>query len=187
MQRLSLFPEAEIEHDPGGKVKLPVPAHWQASAIWGGKNREYRSLLNYRWAEGPIVLGALCNPSVAGEAVLDPTLAKFGQLANRWGFAGFSIVNSCDYRITDSRLLSGIEKPCSAENLPIIQAAAAKAGMILVGHGKLHKSLQPYAAAMVAALRASGKHLHVLAINSDGSPKHPLYCREDTAPVEWVA
>jgi len=26
---------------------------------------------------------------------------------------------------------------------------------------------------------------HVLALNKDGSPKHPLYVRGDTQPQEW--
>lgn len=173
----------DTEHDPGGKVKLPIPSHWNTSAYWFGKNREYRQLVNYWWSDGPILLGALMNPSVANEYFLDPTLAKFGRLAAKWGYGGFSIVNACDYRCTNSKLLSKIANPCSDSNLAMCASAANQAAMILVGYGKLHKNLQHHASAMVAALRLSGKPLYVLAVNKDGSPKHPLYISESTLPV----
>lgn len=178
----SFFPEF---HDPGGKVKLPKPAHWKSDAVWGGEKREYRDLLRYWWADGPILLGALMNPSVATPEWLDPTLAKFGRLAARWGYAGFWIVNACNYRCTDSKLLCRVKVPCTASNLLVCASAAQAGEKILVGYGKLHKSIQPHAAAMVTALRSAGKPLYVLGLNMDGSPVHPLYQREDTVPTVW--
>lgn len=180
----SFFPEEQV-HDPGGKVKLPVPAHWKAHAEFSGPKKEFRSFLEYRWAMGATILVALMNPSVAGVNCLDPTLAKCGRLAQKWAYAGFGVVNACDYRCTDSKLLRYAPCASSPENLPTIKREARRAALILVGYGKLHKSLQPHAAAMVEALRSAGKPLHVLALNGDGSPSHPLYLSEDTLPVEW--
>lgn len=174
-----------VEHDPGGKVKLPMPASWKPTAIWYGPNREYRTLLSYQWGEGRHLLAAMMNPSVANEYCLDPTLAKIGRLAEKWGYSGFSVVNACDYRCTDSRLLSKTPYPCSGANSHICASAAHHSDMVIVGYGKLHKSLQCYAEAMVRALRTSGKPLYALAVNKDGSPQHPLYIREDATPLIW--
>lgn len=173
-------------HDAGGKVKLPVPKHWKSDAVWSGDNREYRDVLRYWWSAGPVLLGALMNPSVATPEQLDPTLAKFGRLAEKWGYGGFTIVNACNYRCTDSKLLRTIARPWSISNTPACRKAAGQASKIIVGYGKLHPSLQNYADAMVRALRHWGDPLYVLGLNKDGSPKHPLYIREDTKPMEWL-
>lgn len=131
------------------------------------------------------MLAAMMNPSVASEYCLDPTLAKIGRLAVKWGYGGFSVVNACDYRCTNSKLLCKVAEPCSDANSQICASAAYHSDMVVVGYGKLHKILQGYADKMVKSLLTSGKPLYALAVNKDGSPQHPLYIREDSIPVIW--
>ena len=73
----------------------------------------------------------------------------------------------------------------SEANLPAIRKAAAGADLVVLCHGKLNKALAPAGKAMVEALRADGIDLWCFGTNGDGSPKHPLYLRADTALVRF--
>src|SRR4051794_8515323 len=66
-------------HDPGGKIRVKLPAHWTATAEFGGPGDCYRYKAGYRWWEGPLVLFAMTNPSTATHRSLDLTVAKCGR------------------------------------------------------------------------------------------------------------
>lgn len=169
-----------MTHDPGGKVKLQLPQGWTSSVLFQGKTQQYRSILHYGWGPGETILWVMMNPSTATDECLDPTLAKCGRITKKLGYGGFSVCNVCDYRLTDSKLLHKQEQPCSGGNKHIMAHACLHSAITIVGWGNLHRSIKQHASDAVLALRTAGKDLYCLAINKDGSPKHPLYCKESS-------
>lgn len=173
-------------HDPGGKVRLALMPGVKGDAEFSEDGR-YRRLMR-RWVGEAFpqryVLFIGMNPSTADGTVNDPTCAREWTFAQREGFNAMVKANVGDYRATDPKMLlaPGV-KASSDENLPVIRAAAADAGFVVLCHGKLNKALAPAGRALVEALRADGVELWCFGTNADGSPKHPLYLRADTPLV----
>lgn len=129
------------------------------------------------------------NPSTADENANDPTIAKEIRLATRWGYGYLDKVNVYDWRATDPKELKHVVEPVSPENECYILAAAERAassgGIIVCCWGK-HASLLARGARTQRVLREAGLKLHYLALNGDGSPRHPLYLPDATEPTEWA-
>ncbi len=171
-------------HDPGGKVRLSLMPGVNGDATFSADGR-YRQLMR-RWL-GPefperYILFVGMNPSTADASVNDPTCAREWTFARREGFDAMVKANVGDYRATDPKMLlaPGVEAS-SPENLPAIRRAAAGAERVVLCHGKLNKALVPAGKALIEAMRADGVALWCFGTNGDGSPKHPLYLRGDTA------
>lgn len=182
----------EDAHDPGGKVRLRLPAGMRGDALFSPCGR-YRLTLTRDWSESVVsrrvyALWIGMNPSVAAGDANDPTVAKeIGFTARLLGLTSYVKVNVMDYRATKPRdlLAPGVE-PRSSGNLPAIRAAAAGASVVIMACGKLHPRLEKYAVETIDVLRADGRHLWCLGTNGDGSPKHPLYLRNDTQLVRFA-
>lgn len=176
------------KHDPGGKVRLSLMPGVNGDATFSEDGR-YRQLMR-RWlgAEFPerYILFVGMNPSTADASVNDPTCAREWTFARREGFDAMVKANVGDYRATDPKMLlaPGVEAS-SPENLPAIRRAAAGADRVVLCHGKLNKALAPAGRALIEAMRADGVDLWCFGTNGDGSPKHPLYLRGDTALVRY--
>jgi hypothetical protein len=172
------------EHNPGGKVRLALPPGVHGDAIFS--DSKHRQLMR-RWIgehfpdRYSMFIGM--NPSTADATVNDPTCAREWSFSLREGFSGMVKANVGDYRATDPRMLlePGVVASSPA-NLPAIRAAAAKACLVVVCHGKLNKALVGPGREIVRALREDGVSLWCFGTNADGSPKHPLYLRLD-APL----
>lgn len=125
-----------------------------------------------------------CNPSTAMERVDDPTIRKELAIARREGFKSYIKCNICDYRATNpDALLLGDVLPRSDQNLNVIKGFAAIAEKIVVCWGAVHPTLHGFAQSTAQALK--GYRLWCLGINTDGSPKHPLYLRADCPLELW--
>ncbi len=159
----------------------------------------YRYWLRRSWADGPMALLLAMNPSTADERDNDPTIERFVRRVMRWNaqggirvndrvlqFGSAGVVNVFAVRETDSTKLpslihAGIDI-VGPENDRIILERCQVAGFILCGWGK-PGGLMNRGGQVAAKLRAAGIPLHALAINADGTPKHPLYVGYDTMPV----
>ena len=62
---------------------------------------------------------------------------------------------------------------------------AQESELIVMAYGRLHKRFQPVVRDVIGAMIASGKPLKCLGLNQDGSAKHPLYLRKDTALMDF--
>lgn len=175
-------------HDPGGKVRLALMPGVKGDATFSADGR-YRQLMR-RWLGEAFpkryIMFIGMNPSTADATVNDPTCAREWTFAQREGFDAMVKANVGDYRATDPKMLlaPGVVA-VSAENIPTIREAAAKAGRVVLCHGKLNKALAPAGKEIVDALKADGIELWCLGKNGDGSPKHPLYLRADTPLVRF--
>jgi len=187
--QLAMFDHGE--HDPGGKIRIRVRPDIASAAEFGGEGRCYRYKLRRQWAVGSCALFCLMNPSTASETVDDPTVAKCGRLARRWGHGGLWIANACADRATDRMLLLTVDDPVGPRNHAAILEMAAEAGMVVVAHGRLPGALQRHADAMCRLLLDAGHRLHVLRLAGDGVPMHPLargkaHIPESIQPVPWT-
>lgn len=178
-----------IDHDPGGRRKILLPAGVSGDAEFYGPMNCYRPRLR-RWKgkgfPARFVLSIGMNPSNAAADVDDPTLTRDWYFAEREGFDGLVKCNTVDYRAT---FPADLRKPAvvaaSERNLAVILEEAAKAELIILCHGRLDKVIAPYGRIVADHLRAAGHRLMCFGTNRDGSPRHSLYVPGETPLVEW--
>lgn len=148
--------------------------------------RTYRYTLSRTWDPArPVWVFAMLNPSTADEFMNDPTVARCQKRAMRGGAGGVVVVNIFAYRSTDPSALYGLDDPVGPGNDDAILDKCRSAGMVICAWGK-HGALHDRGAGVKAMLEAAGVTPHVLALNKDGSPKHPLYVGNDVQPFLWT-
>lgn len=185
--QISLFGRP-LEHDPGGRVRLKLAAGVEGKAIFGGSASEYRYQLSRIWGYGSVVAFILMNPSTADPMIDDPTVAKCGRFARKWGFQGLLIGNTFAYRATDQMRLLEVQDPIGPENDEHIMSIARSADLVVFGYGKpRHKALRARGPQVARNLLAAGITPHVLRLSADRTPHHPLYLPEDeqSEPQPW--
>lgn len=175
------------EHNPGGKVRLNMPAGIRGNAFFSECGR-HRYALTRTWEPNPrCALWIGMNPSTADASVDDPTVRReVNYTRNRLGLGGYAKCNVMDYRATDPKALRapGID-PCSSANIRFIMDLAIRSERVIAAWGALPKSLRWYADEVEVKLTAAGIELWCLGFTKDGSPRHPLYVRGDTPLVRY--
>lgn len=122
------------------------------------------------------------NPSTADETKDDPTIRRCIDFAKRWGFGALCMTNLFAWRDTKPAAMKAAIEPCGMDNGKWITEIAENAGMILAAWGK-HGSFCGRDKNVLSAIRSIGKSVYALQINSDGSPKHPLYVAANVQPI----
>src|SRR5579885_1731737 len=112
-------------HDPGGKIRIPVPHTWECSAEFSPCGK-YRYKLYRRWTPGPIVLGVFMNPSTAEVRIDDPTVLKWEKMAQIQGYGGCMVGNAGAYRLTHPDELMDVDDPVGPRNLSAILEMASE-------------------------------------------------------------
>lgn len=181
----------DLIHDPGGKVRLPLQPGVRGLAEFSPCGR-YRYWLSRFWDVGahatadilPYALWIGMNPSTAEAGVDDPTIRKEMHFTRVMGLSGYIKTNIMDYRATyPFELTTKTDEPSSPNNLPTIARMAKQAQVIIAAWGALPKPLKLYADDVVASI---GMHsLMCMGTTKDGSPRHPLYLRNDAQPSVW--
>lgn len=134
--------------------------------------RTWRYLLWRCWdAELPSWTWILCNPSIADEKKLDPTLRKVRGFCTRNGAGGFKIVNLFALVSTDPRGLRGHEDPVGAENDRWIKQACAEAPRVVAAWGQVGGQYRARAAEVMGFLEGP---VWSLGTTNAGYPFHPL-------------
>jgi hypothetical protein len=186
--------ETPEEHNPGGKVMLPLAPDVTGGAVFGGPNDCFRYGLHRTWdARAGVVLVIMMNPSTANPMFDDPTIAKVTRMARRWkgGIFGTLLVgNMFAYRATDQAELGRVADPIGPDNdARLIEMARMTGSARLV--------VFAYGAPKVKALRARGKAVARILIDAEGvwpcalrvgkagHPWHPLYLPDSTQPEPW--
>jgi len=137
-----------------------------------------RHLVPARHLEHPLLF-VMLNPSTADAETDDPTIRKCMGFARRWGCTDLTVVNLFALRATSPADLRVHHDPVGPCNDLLIQMAV-----------RLHRERR---APMVAAwgadpfARARARHIlrsfgpfDCLGVNTDGSPRHPLYLPYDS-------
>lgn len=179
---------APAAHDPGGRL-FPLPPGVKGSAIFGGPLDCYRYMLERVWGEGLTALFLMMNPSCANPMMDDQTIKGVTRKVMGWsGYGRLLIANTFAYRCKDQSRLAEVADPIGPENDAWILRLAREADIVVFGYGKPKiPALRSRGPAVADMLVAQGFRLHVLGLSNDGTPKHPLYIRDDTPPVLWRA
>lgn len=134
------------------------------------------------------------NPSTADETKDDPTIRRCIGYAKDWGFGAMCMTNLFAFRATDPEVMKAQKFPIDEyssdeskfirSNFDYIGQVAFKAGLVVAAWGT-HGSHLNHGKQMIAYFKGLGIKLHHLGLNSDGSPKHPLYLRKDLKPTPF--
>lgn len=142
-------------------------------------NRTHRFALWRIWdPKKPLVMFIGLNPSTANESGDDPTIRRVKRFAYDWGFGGVYMMNlfsfvtaypqdlirETDFELTNRYLLLAHSR-CK-------KVIFAWGNFKVYGRDKDMMDLFPNAEA--------------LAVNKNGSPKHPLYVKADIQPVKLI-
>lgn len=142
----------------------------------------FRYTLTRTWDPSvPPLVVLMCNPSTADETANDPTVARCQSRAQRMGAGGLVVVNIFALRSTDPAMLYKVADPVGPDNDRAIQDVCRSARQVICAWGNPGKLLGR-GAYVLDMLRGMDVPVFALALNADGSPKHPLYVRSDAAP-----
>jgi hypothetical protein len=157
----------------------------------------YRYLLWRVWDDSlPRALLLMMNPSTADESTNDPTVERQVRRVCMWpqiGFpvqvGGLEVANFFAYRETYSDKLEALHASgfdlVGPENDSVLVDAAKRAAVVICGWGK-PGMLGSRHHAVLQLLRDAGVRPYALALNQDGTPKHPLYVGYGAIPIEMA-
>lgn len=146
--------------------------------------KAYRYRLWRKWGDQPPAVFVMLNPSTADEIKNDPTVERCERRARAMGFGGLRVANIFALRSTDPAALYQHADPVGPDNDAAIIESVAGAGIVVCAWGG-HGNLNDRGAAVLALLRGAGVVPHFLKLNSDGTPKHPLYVAYNVLPTAW--
>jgi hypothetical protein len=120
------------------------------------------------------------NPSTADESKDDPTIRRVKRISYNLGYGGIYMMNLFAWITPYPDELRECADPVG-ENDKWLNEIKAKCGNdIIFSWGSFPEAFDR--AKKVMSIFLEGK---ALIINSDGSPRHPLYVRNDIKPVEF--
>lgn len=155
------------------------------SAPTADGQRLYRYALVRRWnaAKQPLVVIGL-NPSTADQTQDDPTIARCTVRAERWGFGGLVMLNLFAYRSTQPGVMLRQADPIGPANDVALAELTRDRQLVIAAWGTQghHRNRQLQ---VVRTLIAAGVQLHVLGLNANETPKHPLYVPYSMMPCPW--
>lgn len=147
--------------------------------------RRYRYALWRTWEAGkPAAVFVMLNPSTADEIENDPTVERCERRARAMGYGGLRVVNLFAFRSTNPLGLQRVGDPVGPHNDKAILDACIGAGLVVCGWGK-HGALGDRARKVLRLLADNGIKATALAVNGDGSPKHPLYVPYTALPAPF--
>lgn len=162
---------------------------------WFSQCEQYRYGLKIVWDfSKPCLVVIGLNPSKATEREDDPTIRRCKDFAMRWGYGGLLMLNLAAFRATDPAVMLKAADPIGPKNRieDLIGRAGAGApaawpgtARVLAAWGKNASDLGTWASEVVTGFRERGIELVCLGLNSDGSPKHPLYVNANTKPAAF--
>ena len=146
--------------------------------------RKWRFLLWRRWGEGAVANFLMLNPSTADELKLDPSCTRARLYAERWGFGALVVTNLFGWRATDPADMKAARDPVGSKNDEAILGAARQADLVVCAWGNhgLHRDRSQF---VLGSLRRAGLQLHMLRLNGNGEPAHPLYLPARLEPLRF--
>lgn len=147
--------------------------------------RRWRTLLWRTWDESkPAANFLMLNPSTADETVLDPTCSRARDYAERWGYGALLVTNVFAWRATDPGGMKAAKDPVGKGNDAAILRAAKDSELVVCAWGN-HGAHLERSARVRRILHRAGIALHVLRLNANGEPAHPLYLPGRLRPQPW--
>jgi len=177
----SLFNESEHVCDAS-----PLPP----SGACFSNDRRFRYNLWRSWAPGDSITFLMLNPSIADEITMDRTVTRCFNFSKSFGFGTMCITNVfplvSPYPID---LLTSLDRDGEGRrNLEHLAAnlRASSALVIAFGTWPMRRELRYALGPIGDVVLQSGIVPQALAINADGSGKHPLYVAGSTSLIPFV-
>lgn len=146
--------------------------------------RTYRFMLWRFWDDRPRVLFSGLNPSTANESENDPTVKRWIQFAQAWGYGGFYAVNLYPYITAyPKELVKGVAH--HKANYPAIKMASSLSVLTVVCWGDGIKLVPGGLAVADHVIETYLDEPMCFGLTKSGNPKHPLYLPSDTELVEY--
>ena len=141
----------------------------------------YRYSLRRCWDDTRTgVCWIMLNPSTADEFRDDPTVRRCINFSRQWGYGSLEVVNIFAYRATLPSDLWPLDDPIGPDNDAAIDAAAARASLVVAAWGT-HGGYRGRGAEVAARLTGA----KCLGLSKGGYPRHPLYVRGNVQLVEY--
>jgi hypothetical protein len=126
----------------------------------------------------------MLNPSTADELKLDPSCTRARLYAERWGFGALIVTNLFGWRATDPADMKAARDPVGSANDSAIVAAAGEADIVVCAWGN-HGLHRDRSGLVLKQLRKARIELHMLRLNGNGEPAHPLYLPATLEPLPF--
>lgn len=135
----------------------------------------YRYRLWRRWNEDhPTIAFVMLNPSTADADRNDPTIERCCRRVRHEGWGGLIVLNLFALRSTDPKRLYSHPDPVGPENDRHIVEVCSEVRDVVCAWGA-HGAHLGRARRATELIRKVNRSVWSLGVNSDGSPKHPLY------------
>lgn len=136
------------------------------------------------WDNTPPAVFIMLNPSTADEVKNDPTVERCERRARMMGYGGLRVANVFALRSTDPKALYQHAAPIGKDNDAAILESATGAGIVVCAWGG-HGNLNNRGSKVLELLQSENIVPYYLALNKDGTPKHPLYTGYGLVPLKW--
>jgi len=145
------------------------------------QDRKYRYCLWRIWdKEKSLVMYVGLNPSTAKENKNDRTITKLEKITRNNGFGGFYMMNLFAIVSKKPSVLKTDPNPLG-DNNGWIEKISPKCEKIVFAWGNFKESRERSIEVMKMF-----KDPYCLVQNKNGSPKHPLYCRDKTELIPFI-
>lgn len=169
-------------------VKYFMDLTGQKSLAVFSQDMKYRYRLSRIWDDTkPTIAFVMLNPSTADESKNDPTVARCQNRAAMMGYGTLEVLNIFAFRSTDPKLLYGESFPIGPHNDQTILSVIKQCDFIICAWGR-HGAFLQRGKEVLRSIAATGMEIHVLKVNDDGQPGHPLYLGYERLPYlyGWV-
>ncbi len=128
----------------------------------------------------------MLNPSTADAETDDPTIRRCTSFAKAWGFSQLWVGNLFAYRATDPKELLTVDDPVGPDNDRYLMDLAMSANLVVCAWGNGEMPVKGRRGqGVLTELVWEGLTIHHLGMTKSGRPKHPLYLKASTIPIEW--
>ena len=124
------------------------------------------------------------NPSTADAETDDPTIRRITGFARSFGHGRLTVVNLYAFRATRPRDLLDVTDPVGPHNESVVRAVIEMADQVIAcwGCADIARRLPD---SPVEHLLRTRRDVVCLGTTNDGTPRHPLYLRQETTAVPW--
>lgn len=145
---------------------------------------KYRYSLFRQWESPALsVTFLMLNPSTADADLDDPTIRRCIGFAKSWGYGKIEVVNLYALRAADPDSLYIAADPIGPKNASYLADAFRNRTVCAWG---THPKARAMGSVLEMTMAGIGVESWCLGTTKDGSPKHPLYLRADTALIPWL-
>lgn len=148
--------------------------------------RKYRYALWRLWSDKPKVMFVGLNPSTANETDDDPTIRRVKRFAYSWGYGGVYMLNLFPLVTPNpDELLAFYKYPFKHDKEDALNRKWLERTANMVSVSRIIFAWGNFKEAEIRGKTIASilPEAHALAINKNGSPRHPLYVPGNVKPV----